>query len=869
VPNPKDEILNAIAPGNAAKKEILGALSPRVQRPALTPAPEPTSPAQSFWSQFANTAIENSPLGVGKHLVEAFQRGDELNNAKNAAVNTFVSGGSLRQSLDAANKTAQTKQEVPLNAFRQLTNEKSGTLARTATKVADVLTEGMTDPTNIVLGPLTEGAGMVVRAGLKYGKELPIALRAAERMNRIVNPIKTLYANSGLKNTAELVMDAFGQGPLRGVNREITGPYRTIINNIGSDLAGVFRRIETATQEHPNLPAIEDWSSQHAGANPMVELVRRRILDLGSSKSLQGAKPGTGWQAIVDDAKTLGIDPLEVENYAKEIFHHYNSAEYTIAKLKPERVHPSTADARIKRFTDEIFGKESVPNGPLQSGVLSNRPMQASMVHEAGLRQLMDILPGSNWAVPAAQAPKGWSVIENRGPLAPLAGMAMPYNLKTFLESETAAAKLRGSGEVKNMYTKTFDVLMALDKKALGQVKKGWLSLPSTQIANATSNTFAASIPLQKNGLSAVKDLLPNLPKAMARVRNWENKGVQDAAIQRFNQYSNALHATQASVNIPQGGKVENYLPHSWGMLTQNVVEKAYKLALFEALEPKLGSKAAAATVDKYLFDYSDRGVVLEILDRFGVWPFSTFGIKATGLLFNTIVNHPEMVARLPRYHYLATREDEPANNPRIPEWAQRSPFTIPVGQGGQHEYVNLSRLHTFGGTIDMLSDLWKGTNIPRELGNMVDKPMAAGMYNVLKGRKVYTRDERSNPSVLEKGQPPGQLGREMLKEGVKEFAPGGRAMIAAGEAQRGVKDSAGVPKTMGDVLLQYGLGIKPIREMDDAHVRMQLQSLKKELIAAKFRLGRLQREKSGKRDLEEQRQYITDLQKQMQGMRE
>lgn len=870
MPSVKDEILGKSAPKRSVKEEILGAGTPalRVQPPPQITPVESESFAKTLGRDALSNFIDYSPLGAGKKLIEGIQMADKLNNAKNAALNTLVGGGGLPDAYRSADETMQSGKAVPLNAVRQLTNEKSGTVARTATKVGDVLLEGMTDPTNILLGPLTKGAGMAVRGGVGLLKEAPWAIRQAERFTRITNPIRTLYANSGVKNSAELVMDAFGFGPLRGVRKEVTGPYQTILNNIGSEIGGVFRRIETATKGHPNLPLIKDWSAQHGGANPLNELVRRRLMDLGSSKSLQGAKPGTGWQSIVDDAKALGLDPVEVDNYAKEIFHHYSSAEYTIAKLKPERVSPATADARIKRFTDEIFGKEPVPGGPLQSGVLANRPMQASIIHEAGLRQLMSVLPDGNWIKPAAMAPKGWSIIENRGPLAPLAGMAVPYNLRTFLESEMAASKLVKSGEVKNMYIKTFDVLMALDKRLLGQVKKGWLSLPSTQIANAMSNTFAAAIPLKKAGLTVERDLLPRLAGTIKRVRAWENQGVQDAAVQRFNQFSNALHATHADVNIPKGGKIENYLPHSWGVLTQNVVEKAYKLALFEALEKKMGSKAAAATVDKYLFDYSDRGVVLEIFDRFGLWPFSTFGTKATGLLFDTAVNHPEMLARMARYRHLAVREDNPANNPNIPEWAQRSAFTIPVGQGGQHEYVNLGRLHPFGGAVDMLTDAAKGTNIPRELGNMADKSMYSGLYNILKGRKVYTRDERQNPSMLEKGQPPSQLGKEMLQETVKNYAPGGRAMMAAGDALQGKKDVAGVPKTMGEVAAQYGLGIRPIREMDEKHKRIRLQSIKKELVAAKFRMGRLQREKAGKREIEEQKQYITELQGQMQGMR-
>src|SRR5205807_134393 len=70
----------------------------------------------------------------------------------------------------------------------------------------------------------------------------------------------------------------------------------------------------------------------------------------------------------------------------------------------------------------------------------------------------------------------------------------------------------------------------------------------------------------------------------------------------------------------------------SSGAAAHGWLDMGVKLSMFKALAPKIGAAAAARQVERHLFDYSDQPALLENLNRYGLWSFNAWPVKAAGL---------------------------------------------------------------------------------------------------------------------------------------------------------------------------------------------------------------------------------------------
>jgi hypothetical protein len=473
-------------------------------------------------------------------------------------------------------------------------------------------------------------------------------------------------------------------------------------------------------------------------------------------------------------------------------------------------------------------------------------------IHEAGVRNFIQDLPnmGSEWVRPVVAGQKplpGYTAIQAGGVLDSLKGFQIPTRLYAFLEKEMARGALVPSHEAQDWYIRNKDLIEWAYKNVVGTVKRGLIGNPATQTANLVSNNIVVELGLKRNGIAS-RGLAEEVKRAFGDVRRLrDGQDVPDVAA--FRKHSRAFDATQTDSSLvtargqfgqvnkvnmagtplahvqPRPGQVAGnlFLPNHL-VDFQGQAEQAYKLAMFRMLRKRLGDRAAAAQVDKYMFDYADRGPVLEIFDRFGLWPFSTYPTKAFGLLVDTILNHPQELAKYPRLRELAYTGTDPAQMESVPE-RYRSAFTFPLDD---KTAVDFQRFLPFGSGIEAMSRLEGVQSIPGAvaaamgLGRagqtpkeaFMNAPLFSRLYGIEAGISPYSEAGHPKP-LLAEGQPPDEVAGRQQKERMRNYAPslgGGRGTQALQDAQQG-KTSTDYPyqepRTKESVLLQHGLGIR------------------------------------------------------------
>lgn len=675
------------------------------------------------------------------------------------------------------------------------------------------LVQGALDPQQLVTGPAAGIAAGGVRRGVQAIKKTPLV---EKRLAPVAADLADRAWNTLPGNVLRRTLGAFGFGPDRRTYEKLLQPHETELNAIATRLASRFEDMQQTVRQvmgDRNIRRqLQDYT-RTTGENPLHTLVRGRILDKTTNND-------RGLPQIQRMAKQFGFDPDYVERKADEFISHLDAAEMQVARFAPQRVHPKGREARVKTFVKALFGE---PKSDPFGRVIKPKPSaEVPIVHEGMLRRFMDDLSAAaargetQFIRPITEGPiPGWSAItDNR--YGPLKGMQVPAPVKTWLDHQGLKSKLLSSNEVHNMYIKTKDFAEWAEKKLVGTIKRGWVGLPSTQVANVFGNNYLVKLAMEQNRVPMTQ-FWPNLYTAAKKIYAWQRDNVLDPAIQRFNNHSNALHGTQivaetAGSLLEKAPSIEK-LPHAWGGKFQGFAEQSYKLALFMTLEKKLGAKAAAAQADKFLFDYNNRGIMVEIAERFGLAPFSTFPIKSTELLFDTIINHPEQLAKLPRKLEIARRGENTREEYGLQDYSRKSLFTFPIGTGaeGQKEYINLQRFNPLGGPLDYLYNLQQeGFNLPTELRGLYQRSMFAPVGNVLQGVKARPR-EGGRIEYLAPGQPSSELGGEILGELFRQFAFAGRPIQELGAMLRGQPTTdittAQTPKPE-DFLLRYGVGL-------------------------------------------------------------
>lgn len=527
---------------------------------------------------------------------------------------------------------------------------------------------------------------------------------------------------------------------------------------------------------------------------------------------------------------------------------------------------PFAEDKLRRQFASAYLGQLFASERPQALGQVGAAAFTGSGIREvrrAGLRGLVNQLtdpsdPLSRYVVAAAQ-PGFVQVKGLRNWGAALSGKYLPEPLYRYLASEISEAGLIGPAGQK-VYTKfgkqagpiltegqrVWNALGTAAEKYAGLQKKSWIGNFATASSNILSNQAAVEVAARREGFG-LPAFAAELPAAAKEVLQYKTTGRPSADISGLRQFSRSFVETQAAtaalagkkgpaelagltgrivtapggkrVLLPTAGEVASRAGNTLVAL-HDYPEKVYKLALYKTLAPRLGPEAAAKAVEKYLFDYSDRGALLETLDRHGLWVFNAFPTKATALLLDTLIHRPDLVARYPRLQAQLMQET-PGARQRYQGLAdyQKGPFTLPYGA----DFLDVSRQHVFGDTLrtaQETADAIRGGRLPDylspdQLGNLGGHTAASPWISAFLNRQQY--GSTAHPvRISHIGAPMEQQIADRAKELGYQMSPGlVRGLGEMRGAQAGIPPKPGRQLTEArkpaSVFLQSFLGLKPI----------------------------------------------------------
>lgn len=381
--------------------------------------------------------------------------------------------------------------------------------------------------------------------------------------------------------------------------------------------------------------------------------------------------------------------------------------------------------------------------------------------------------------------------------------------------------------------------------RAIGATKGMLLNNPATQAHNLVGNHLVSRLALDTARVNP-NLLEKNLPGAIAETTAFLKSGKQSPAIRELSQHTDAFSTTLSSSITPTAtaaaapGRLTHALETGGKALTvfnqmQDATEKAYKLGLYKSLRHAgKPPEEAAKIVQRNLFDYGDRSVALQFVEKWGLLPFVTYSNKAAKLFVTDVATRPDMMRR-----YLAARERmfaDPADRAafdKLPAY-QKGLFTIPAGNG---EFVDLNAWNPFKGALDTVEAArefvrtGKRTLAPSAL-EVVSKSIPANVaaMTVFNRRLRGDDPERLKP-VADPGAPPEEQSRIKRRELGRSYLPGGRGTLAMREATEG--------KTGGDEWFREAqsptearlgaiLGLKGAKAetLDDKRARMEKTTL-------------------------------------------
>ncbi len=509
-----------------------------------------------------------------------------------------------------------------------------------------------------------------------------------------------------------------------------------------------------------------------------------------------------------------------------------------------------------KAYLAQLFAAET-PKALGQVGAAAFTGSGIRAVRRAGVRALINRLidpadPLSQYA--SAGYRPGFVQVPGVRDFERLKGVWLPQPLYRYLASEMglAGAKVytrfgRRTGPLLTDAQRGWATLGTWAEKVAGVQKKLWIGNFATAGSNVISNQTAVELAAAREGFSQAQ-FAAALPAAAKEVLQYRLTGRASADIQGLRQFSRSFVETQAAtaalsgkkglkelagltgraVTLPGGKRV--LLPAAGELASRagnalvtlhDYPEKAYKLALYKVLAPSHGPEEAAKLVEKYLFDYSDRGALLETLDRHGLWVFNAFPTKATALLLDTLIHRPDLVARYPRLQAQLMGEVRGAREHyrALPEYAKGA-FTLPTED--PRRFLDVSRQHLFGDplrTAQEVADAIRERRLPGflsldELANLPGHTALSPALAAFQNRQFY--GSTAHPVRLSHpGAPAERQAIERASAALTQMAPGFVGALGKYAAARaGVPPTGGAyaePRDPADVLLQGFLGVRPI----------------------------------------------------------
>jgi len=513
------------------------------------------------------------------------------------------------------------------------------------------------------------------------------------------------------------------------------------------------------------------------------------------------------------------------------------------------------SEARLRRryfndYVNSVLARApQVATGEVGAAAFSGSGL--TQARAAGIRLLAaDLLKEGRYVRPAplgTPVPAGWVKIpEDVRDLRNLRGTMMPATLWNYLRGEIAQSEkvFTRLGKVTGPPVHPVAQVAEATYRAIGQVtgvaKKAWISSLATSGANTVGNHILSELALRRAGVGLSRFHLL-LPTAFNQVRRFAKTGEMSDEILEFSRYSRAFLETEVMnagvrasgkkgsaalsgrVIAPTGGrgvyvpppgetagKAVGYLADIHGMS-----EQAYKLALYLSLKPKMGAEAAARHVEKHLFDYSDRGVLLQAADQFGLWVFNAFPTKALSLYLDTIVKRPDLAARYPRLSRLIrgefgkTEEDEKT----LPAHRQHA-SSLPVSRS-ENLWADFTRFNPFAGPMNLIPTPGREGQAPMSFGDRLSLlpgyTAAAPIISQIENRRLYSPS--SDPDrIVPEGTPPDREWGYRWRELVRSALPIVRGVERARAGAQGVTQYPGktsAPQAPLESLLQ-GVGGLP-----------------------------------------------------------
>jgi len=767
------------------------------------------------------------------------------------------------------------KKPVAFRMFTQGMNPKASLAEQLTRRAMDLSADVQTDPVALATGLGLRGALGGAKVAGRLAKTIPAVQRGLARANAIVDPLADALKESKVGAFATNVLGAIGAGPHQRMKtylkpnellvRRWVRPAEEVIDDV--------RRETLRLRGTQYGDAIDNYAQNNTGANPVAQLVRRTISErLASANPQAGVYPKpfneltAGQKGILVShlQNPFGVSPTWLLEQADKTIASMGQTEFNLMRsgVKPKKGQNISSIIDHEKWLDEMFGKRPVSGVPNVKELASvSKGTVPTQIYEAGLRKLVNQLPKSEWVrpmppafagQPTPMADPGWVEIPREGILSSkLGGMQVPAPLKAALDVQLSRAGQGAGGEAKSWYIKNKDTLEWIHKNVIGTIKKGLVAATSTQNANIFSNQQVVSLALQHEGIDPEKLNGKIIRQAYSDVMRSEKGKSIPNDIKTIRKYTRSFDATEAASNYvygePRGpleGTIRNrgtnfafrqptageaigraYLPNSV-VAFQGTSEKAWKLAMYRTLVANGKSPQEAVNLmEKHLFDYSDRGVLLEIFDKFGLYPFATYPTKAFNLLMDTLVHHPEIAAKYVSFQRLKDVGYEKTfknSNDRY-----TGPFTIPYGNPEDKNTFEMQRFFPFGAQVQGLSDALSGKgagSIANALGMgqpgdsllsaVTSAPLISRFYDIAQG--INPMSEVGKPkSILEKGQPASDLQSIQVREFLKNLAPSqllGRAAQAQQDTSQGKTSTNypfSIPRTQEETTMQYGVGIR------------------------------------------------------------
>ena len=387
--------------------------------------------------------------------------------------------------------------------------------------------------------------------------------------------------------------------------------------------------------------------------------------------------------------------------------------------------------------------------------------------------------------------------------------------------------------------------------KLIGVKKQGHIMGPGTFFGNLVYNTLGSTIGAEREGIPKVL-IETELPRAMKDTAVFERTRRFTGDIDEMSNHTKAFLETYASIHGPsartpaeiagtsgkilRAGKMAVRVPGArelalgaWRAPTEaySGLERAQKLALYRAAK-KAGKtpKEAAHIVDKYLFDYSDKSVPLQVLDRYGVSIFNTWPVKVAHMVADTMVNRPDILARfdrLRRSYYQASPESKQRFENLPAHQRLYGTFPIPGAPSpAEQKFAPLSRALGITEPIGIARDIATG-NFPaagRELEQFIPHP-DVGEFLALPDLVTALLGTRTEPvpvsaKTAHPGAPKARQIEDILRSYGGSISPQfARSINTVLEAQQGKAPGRypfAEPRTPGEAAIKALFGLEAVR---------------------------------------------------------